>query len=164
MIVHERGCLWRSVRASCSIPGIFPPLPMDGRTLVDGALVDNLPIDLMIERCNGPIIAVDVAPYGDPIFEQPRSAVARWLRALRTRIRGEPASPPLFDILMRSTSVGSKVRQKVAFASEADILYLEPPVADFGPLQWRAHAELFGAGYHCAVAELTRQRVHFPRP
>jgi predicted acylesterase/phospholipase RssA len=120
LVVHDRGCLWKSVRASCSIPGIFPPQPMDGRMLVDGGLVDNLPLDLMLERCAGPIIAVDVFPYGDPGFEQPRGPIARRLRALRTRVRGEPASPPLFDILMRSTLVGSKYRQQVAMTGGRD--------------------------------------------
>ncbi len=162
MVVHDRGSLWKSVRASCSIPGIFPPLPLDGATLVDGGLVDNLPLDLMLERCSGPIIAVDVFPYGDPGFEQPRGTIARWLRALRTRVRGEPASPPLFDILMRSTLVGSKVRQRTAMRDAVDVLYLEPPVAHFGTLQWRSHRALFDVGYEYAAKALAEHRGMFP--
>jgi predicted acylesterase/phospholipase RssA/CRP-like cAMP-binding protein len=162
MIVHERGSLWRSVRASCSIPGIFPPLPMDGRTLVDGGLVDNLPLDLLLERCTGPIIAVDVFPYGDPSFERPSGRIARVLRALRTRVRGEPASPPLFDILVRSTLVGSKFRQQVAMTRAEHVVYLEPPVAAFGALQWRAHRALFDVGYNYATEQLARVRSLFP--
>jgi NTE family protein/lysophospholipid hydrolase len=160
MIVHERGCLWKSVRASSSIPGIFPPLPLDGRTLVDGGLVDNLPIDVIADRCRGPIIAVDVFPYGDPSFERPSGRVARWLRGLRTRVRGEQASPPLFDILVRSTLIGSKVRQQGAMTRE-DICYLEPPVAEFGALQWRAYRALFDAGLRYARDELARRRSLF---
>jgi NTE family protein/lysophospholipid hydrolase len=163
LVVHERGCLWKSVRASCSIPGIFPPLPMDGQTLVDGGLVDNLPLDLLLERCAGPVIAVDVFPYGDPSFDQPSGRIARWLRALRTRVRGERASPPLFDILVRSTLVGSKVRQQVAMTGTAQIVYLEPPVASFGALQWRAHRALYDAGHRYATEELARCRSLFPQ-
>jgi predicted acylesterase/phospholipase RssA len=163
MVVHERGRLWKSVRASCSIPGLFPPLPLAGRTLVDGGLVDNLPLDLMLERCGGPIIAVDVFPYGDPGFVEPRNALTRLLRSWRTRWRGEPASPPLFDILVRSTLVGSKVRQRVAMSHTDQIVYLEPPVASFGTLQWRAHRELFDAGYRYACDALARRRDEFPR-
>jgi predicted acylesterase/phospholipase RssA/CRP-like cAMP-binding protein len=163
LVVHDRGCLWKAVRASCSIPGIFPPLPLDGRTLVDGGLVDNLPLDLLVERCAGPIIAVDVFPYGDPSFQQPSGRLARWLRALRTRLRGEPASPPLFDILVRSTLVGSKVRQEeVALTRAAEIVYLEPPVARFGALQWRAHQAIYDAGYRYAAVELARHGALFP--
>jgi predicted acylesterase/phospholipase RssA/CRP-like cAMP-binding protein len=162
LVVHDRGCLWRCVRASCSIPGIFPPVPMGGCTLVDGGLVDNLPLDLMLERCSGPIIAVDVFPYGDPGFEQPTNAISRWLRAARTRIRGEQASPPLFDILMRSTLVGSKYRQQVAMNRAEQIVYLEPPVAGFGTLQWRAHRALFDIGHDYARDQLASQRAIFP--
>jgi NTE family protein/lysophospholipid hydrolase len=162
LVVHERGSLWKSVRASCSIPGIFPPLPMDGQTLVDGGLVDNLPLDLLLERCTGPVLAVDVFPYGDPSFERPSGRIAGWLRTLRTKLRGEPASPPLFDILVRSTLVGSKFRQQVAMSGAEQIVYLEPPVASFGALQWRAHRALFDAGYDYARKELTRFRSLFP--
>jgi NTE family protein/lysophospholipid hydrolase len=162
LIVHERGCLWKAVRASCSIPGIFPPLPMEGRTLVDGGLVDNLPLDLLLERCTGPIIAVDVSPYGDPGFERPSGRIAAWLRELRSRVRGEPASPPLFDILMRSTMVGSKFRQEVALTEAEQIVYLEPPVASFGALEWRAHRRLFDIGYRYAREQLVRFRSLFP--
>jgi predicted acylesterase/phospholipase RssA len=162
LVVHDRGSLWKSVRASCSIPGIFPPLPMDGRTLVDGGLVDNLPLDLLVDRCTGPIIAVDVFPYGDPSFQRPSGTIARWLRSLRSRIRGEPASPPLFDILVRSTLVGSKVRQQVALTRAEQIVYLEPPVASFGALQWRAHRALCEAGYRYAKEQLAGYRSLFP--
>jgi predicted acylesterase/phospholipase RssA len=120
--------------------------------------MDNLPIDLLAERCPGPIIAVDVFPYGDPTFTHPTGVLAPQLRKLRSRIQGKPASPPLFDVLMRSTLVGSKFRQETATARLKDILYLEPPVASFGMLQWRAHRALFDAGYHYAREQL----VQFP--
>jgi predicted acylesterase/phospholipase RssA len=162
LVVHERGSLWRSIRASSSIPGIFPPHPMGGAVLVDGGVMDNLPLDLLVERCPGPIIAVDVFPYGDPTFERPTNALARWLRALRSRIRGEPASPPLFDILLRSSLVGSKFRQQAAMARAEQVVYLEPPVASFGMLQWRAHRALFEAGYNYAREQLARCRSLFP--
>jgi NTE family protein/lysophospholipid hydrolase len=162
LVVHDRGCLWKSVRASCSLPGIFPPLPMNGETLVDGGLVDNLPLDLMLERCPGPIIAVDVFPYGDPGFERPRSRIARWIRDIRSRIRAERASPPLFDILVRSTLVGSKVRQDLALTRAAQVVYLEPPVASFGALEWRSHRALFEAGHRYAAREIERHRALLP--
>ncbi len=47
MAVHERGTIWRSVRGSISIPGIFPPVVIDNYLHVDGAVMDNLPIEPM---------------------------------------------------------------------------------------------------------------------
>ena len=65
-MVHRRGPLWQAVRASMAIPGVFSPVLADGDLLVDGCVLDNLPIDVM-QRVNygGPIIAVNVFPDVD---------------------------------------------------------------------------------------------------
>jgi hypothetical protein len=70
-------------------------------------------------------------------------------------MKGEPASPPLFDILVRSTLVGSKFRQEIAASRLDQVVYLSPPVAPFGILQWRAHDALFETGYRYARDELS---------
>ena len=60
------GILRRAVRASISIPGIAPPAPQaNGDLLVDGAVLNNLPVDVMIGLGAGSIVAVDVAPPED---------------------------------------------------------------------------------------------------
>jgi hypothetical protein len=69
-------------------------------------------------------------------------------------MRGEPVSPPLFDILTRATFVGSRFRQETAAARLKDVHYLEPPVASFGLLRWRSHRALFDAGYAYARERL----------
>jgi NTE family protein/lysophospholipid hydrolase len=148
LVMHDRGSLWKSVRASCSIPGIFPPVTMGGTSLVDGGLLNNLPVDLLAERYTGPIIAVDVFPYGEPTFTRPAGVIERQLRKLRTRLKGDAASPPLFDILTRSTLVGSKYRQRQVDPERVSLL--EPPLETFGILQWRAHRAIFEAGYQYA--------------
>ena len=65
-MVHRRGPLWQAVRASMAIPGIFSPILADGDLLVDGCVLNNLPIDVMQRlNHNGPIIAVNVFPDVD---------------------------------------------------------------------------------------------------
>ena len=65
MMVHDRGPLWQLVRASCSLPGIFPPVRVKGQLLVDGGIVNNVPMDIMERECaGGTVIAVDVAGGG----------------------------------------------------------------------------------------------------
>jgi NTE family protein len=44
--VFDSGPLARAVRASCSVPGVFEPLNLDGRVLADGGLVDDVPTDV----------------------------------------------------------------------------------------------------------------------
>jgi NTE family protein/lysophospholipid hydrolase len=53
MMVHDRGPLWLNVRASCSLPGIFPPVHTEGHLLVDGGIVNNVPVDIMGNQCKG---------------------------------------------------------------------------------------------------------------
>ncbi len=58
--VMGEGDLARAIRASMSVPGVFAPVRIDGRLLVDGGVVGNLPIDVMREMDVDVIIAVDV--------------------------------------------------------------------------------------------------------
>ena len=65
MVVHDKGLLWERVRASCSLPGIYPPVWVDGQLLVDGGVMNNVPIDVMDRRCTGgTVIAVNVGGGG----------------------------------------------------------------------------------------------------
>jgi len=59
-IVLERGDLTSAMRASMSAPGVFAPVEIDGRLLVDGGLVENLPVDVVKEMGVDIVIAVDV--------------------------------------------------------------------------------------------------------
>ena len=59
-IVLSRGDLARAIRASMSLPGIFPPVDLDGRLLVDGGLKDNLPVDVVKAMGADIVIAVNI--------------------------------------------------------------------------------------------------------
>jgi len=58
--VMDKGDLAQSIRASMSVPGVFAPVRIDGRLLVDGGLVGNLAVDVMQEMGVDVIVAVDV--------------------------------------------------------------------------------------------------------
>jgi NTE family protein len=58
--VLARGDLAQAMRASLSAPGVFAPVELDGRLLVDGGLVENLPVDVAKEMGVDVVIAVDV--------------------------------------------------------------------------------------------------------
>lgn len=60
-VVFRDGSLTQAMRASMSVPGLMSPLEYRGRKLVDGGLVDNLPIQEVRERCDAQVvIAVNV--------------------------------------------------------------------------------------------------------
>src|SRR5690606_1888190 len=61
-VVFRSGSMEDAVRASISIPGIFEPVVIDGRMLVDGGVIDRVPIGIVREMGADITIAVDVVP------------------------------------------------------------------------------------------------------
>jgi NTE family protein len=60
-VVLDRGSVARAVRASSAIPGVFNPVQHQGRMLVDGGVVDNIPIAVAREKGADIVIAVDIS-------------------------------------------------------------------------------------------------------
>ncbi|MEI5906057.1 patatin-like phospholipase family protein [Bacillus spongiae] len=60
-VVFKEGCVADAVRASISIPGIFVPEKKDGRILVDGGVIDRVPVSVVKEMGADLVIAVDVS-------------------------------------------------------------------------------------------------------
>ncbi len=60
-VVLDRGPVARAVRASSAIPGVFNPVEYQGKLLVDGGVIDNLPIAVARERGADIVIAVDIS-------------------------------------------------------------------------------------------------------
>ncbi|HEX7375240.1 MAG TPA: patatin-like phospholipase family protein, partial [Steroidobacteraceae bacterium] len=65
VLVHDRGAIALALRASVSLPGIFPPAVVDNQFAVDGGILDNLPVDLMRGRPVGRVVAVDLSSQKD---------------------------------------------------------------------------------------------------
>lgn len=64
MIVLDHGSLPQAIRASMALPGLFSPVDVGGRTLVDGGIVSNLPVETARSMGAGIVIAVDI---GSPL-------------------------------------------------------------------------------------------------
>ena len=60
-VVLDKGSVARAVRASSAIPGVFEPVPHQGKLLVDGGVVDNIPIDVAKAKGADLVIAVDIS-------------------------------------------------------------------------------------------------------
>lgn len=58
--MFRRGHLPQVIRASMSIPAVFAPVELDGRLLVDGGMVDNIPVDVAREMGVDLAIVVDI--------------------------------------------------------------------------------------------------------
>lgn len=62
-VVFSNGNMVTAIRSSMSVPGIFSPVELDGRFLVDGGVADNLPVDVARDMGADVVIAVDVCSY-----------------------------------------------------------------------------------------------------
>ncbi len=69
-IIHERGPVVTWTRVSCSVPGLLPPVPWKGDLLVDGALLNNLPVNEMRSRLRGSVAAADVSVANGPVGQR----------------------------------------------------------------------------------------------
>jgi len=158
--VHREGPIWKAVRASIALPGVFEPVVEGKHLLVDGAVLNNLPGDVMRRLGGGWVIAVDVSPERDlEVREEhppsPWRALLGWLFPF-ARARWHPN---IFDVIMRTTLLAS-IQQTENVKKTVD-LYLQPPVKRFRMNQFRALDEIAEAGYgHAreALAEWLRQR------
>lgn len=155
VVVHDRGPLWLWTRASCAIPGLVPPIPSGGSLLVDGGLLNNLPADVMRQRCSGAVMAVNVTPTVDLTIDSPLAAeMSGWphLWRMLTGAAGPRAFPNIAQILSRTAFVGS-VRDAQEQARHAD-LYLEPALDGIGMGDFAAIDRIVDAGYRDAVVRI----------
>ncbi len=141
-VVFREGSLTQAMRASMSVPGLMAPLDYGGRKLVDGGLVDNLPIREARERCQAEVvIAVNV---GSPLLKA--EAISGLLAV----------SAQMVAILTEQN-----VSQSLATLTPGDI-YIQPELGDITSGDFQRHAEAADrgrAGAEKAAAALARLSV-----
>lgn len=147
-MVHDNGILSTWVGTSMAIPGVAPPVAYKGDLLVDGAVTNSLPTDVMQELGRGLIVASDVsteAGLNAPDIEGPDP------EALLRR-DGNKAQVSLIDILFGGMALTSESGVRLR-ASRAD-LYLRMPVAGIALFAWKRLDEIVERGYEHAMVRL----------
>lgn len=102
-VVHYDGALVTAVRASASFPGAFEPVFLDGRALVDGGLVNNLPTSAAFMLGATRVIASDVTPPRQSIYAGHEAQTSWWERMVAT-VKLERRTP-MVQMLFRSTDI-----------------------------------------------------------
>jgi NTE family protein len=134
-VVHRSGLLWQAVAASARLPILTPPLQVDGKLLVDGCVLDNLPVDTLLERPEGPIVAVNIG------------AGER-----RQRPGETPRVPALGDALLRLMTIGGQGTAQ--HARERGAFVITPPSLGVGMLEFHQLDRMVEAGRMAARALL----------
>jgi predicted acylesterase/phospholipase RssA len=121
LVLARHGALWEAVGFSISLPIVAAPQIRGRRLLIDGSLVDNLPVHALSDLREGPVIAVDVKAT----FEPPGPAADN----------GRPPRPPsLGETLMRVLLLGSADTSEAA-RRDADLV-IRPRAEGVGLLEF----------------------------
>jgi predicted acylesterase/phospholipase RssA len=159
LYVHRRGPLVDAIYASMAIPGLLPPANVDGRILVDGGILNNLPVETLARRGEGPVVASALTVHGfrrrhtvTPPELGPR---ARLRSALRTAVTGvEGPVPSLRDTLMRVLALASVDATRAA-RDQADVV-ISPDTRGIGMLEFTAIDRAIEAGREAALTALAQ--------
>lgn len=154
--VHREGLLWRWLRASSAVPGILPPLFHDHRVYVDGAVINNLPTDVLAEENHGQVIAVDIGADDTLRTDVDESASPPWptLWAERRTLHRRPST---FAILVRAGMVNSETGS--ARRRELADLVLRPAMQRIGLFDWHEFDRAIEIGYRS-----TREALRSEQP
>ena len=127
-VVLDRGSLADALRATMSLPGVFPPMEIDGKVLVDGGAMNNVPANVVRAMGADLVIAVNVGFMGD------------------TRT----VNYSLMGLMGQTVDVMMQANTRVAMRG-ADIV-INPQLEGYGSLDWRRNAALAEEGYRAAEA------------
>jgi NTE family protein len=150
-VVFRRGLLWAAVLASMAIPGIYPPLSMGPYTLVDGGVLNPVPVDVAAAMGADVVIAVKLS-------RRPTStAVTEEAVAIAGRV------PPMVHTVMRAIEI---MQSKIGtHAVAAATIQIEPDLGDIADpgLRRFSQAQRFVApGERAAEAALPRLAAALP--
>ena len=125
-VVFRKGHLPQVIRASMSIPAVFAPVEINGQLLVDGGMVDNIPVDVAREMGVDLVIVVDIG----------------------TPLRGRKQLNTVFDILNQSITLMTRSNSEVQLASlTSDDILIQPALASYGVTDFGRSRDIIDAGY-----------------
>lgn len=145
------GSLWQAVRASSAIPGLLPPFyTPDGAMLVDGCLIDNVPLSPMHQLKSGPNLVVHFGEPAAEMFDVDYAALPgrfELIAAMLTPFRKKllPAAPSAVNVLWRS--LVAHQRYDTLPAGPLDAVMRPPLPLDIDVTDFDRHTEIFDASY-----------------
>ena len=148
-VVHNRGLLYRWLAVGMSIPGVAPAYPHDGRLLLDGGLLNNLPVDIASEFGCGEILAINVDPkeemgIDEQDFEGSISSQL-WKKLLR-----KTTAPHIVEVMIRVTTLTNAA----AIGRMRHLIdhYVQPDTNRFGLFDFHQADDIIKSGYEAMMA------------
>jgi NTE family protein len=148
--VHRRGKLWQAVRASGSIPGVLPPFfTAEGDMLVDGAIMNNLPLEQMKELKTGPNVVASLGSNGPRKHHIDYDSIpgASELAVRMLTPFGRATLPKVPSMIQVITASVLAHRPEEVMLDEQDILVSPAISSAIGFMDWSQHSELYVEAY-----------------
>ena len=135
VVVLGSGSFSDAMRATMSLPGIFPPVALGNQLLVDGGTLNNVPADVVRAMGAGIVISIDVGGGAEAAQEASNEA---------------QRAPTIFSVM--GAAIDTMMRSATNRAlKETDILIV-PKILPYGGMSWKASRELAQRGYEAAEA------------
>lgn len=176
----RQGSLVDAVRASIALPGLFTPVAARGRWLVDGGLVNPVPVSLARAMGADIVIAVDLnadimrrrtAPVSLAVEEEASEASRWWQKGWRpwrletpeaeAMLPAAPTAavpgsemPSVLDVAMNSVNIMQMRITRSRLAGDPPELLIAPRLAHLGLMDFHRAGEAIEAGHHAALLEL----------
>lgn len=150
-VIHDRGLLWEIVRSTISLPGVFSPVPTaNGDLLIDGAVLNTFPVDIMLERLSGKghIIGVNVSHIPEQFNYYDFGPTLSGWEVLLSRINPFVETiqiPRIAETLLRATDI--KSIERLNEARNALEILVEPNVRSISLLDFKSYAKISELGY-----------------
>jgi NTE family protein len=122
VVVHD-GPLLPALQATSALPGIIAPVEYEGRMLVDGGLMNNLPVDLIRTMTRAPVFAVDVAAPRDRKLDL---STRNWLKGVVKDRHAHAQRAPFFELLMKAYDIPSSLVTEMRLAINPPDLLIRP--------------------------------------
>lgn len=154
-VIITKGDLVTALRASISIPGVFKPVAVDGMLLVDGGVVNPVPVQAVRDLGADYIVAVDICPeVGKKITTQ--RPITDKTSVGDTAKRAEVDLPNIFEIIMGSITIMESQIVGMRMKTESPDIIVKPAVEDIGTYDFHRYREGVERGESAAAQVITR--------
>lgn len=161
-VTITRGPLWEAIRASSAIPGVLPPFfTREGKMLVDGGCIDNMPFRTMHGLKTGPNVVVNVQKSTEKTMHVDYPSLPGRGQLLRQTINpfAKPGArvPGVISTVMRSLLVGQS--DMLAALNPSDMMIRPPGLTGAGFLAWGQHKLFYEMAYKHAMEVFSERQA-----
>jgi NTE family protein len=164
-----------AVRASIALPALFSPVVLEGRILVDGGLVNPVPVSLARAMGADIVIAVDLNSNrlgrhhpDEPEAETPPVVISEWRRKLQENLGAfipgreeddELKLPSILDVITSSINIMQQRISRSRMSGDPPDLIVTPRLAQLGLMDFHRSKEAIAEGKRAMEAALPELQV-----